>query len=707
LELVVVLCLSACYYFLVRNFALGVGNDHTNNWVFTACGKSTFNLDFLYNVWKGRLAGLLLSGSMFDWVVKADSYRIDQYARLFGLYQGLWLLALLLTILVAVRRSLLVNLGIFAGLIYNFLPSAGFYFYPWDLPGTVFLTLSVLLFERGHRGLMLAAIGVGCLFKETVLVGGILCLFCREWKWRWRILSFVGLAAFYMLSKRYLISAFHLRSAVLSMGDATNLRQLLRTDFLVKNLKLLFSSKAPEVLFANAGTLVAVLVVGWEKRFRPYLWLIGLFVAGHLLYGALNEVRIFMQVLPLSCLMLSEYTQVRGLRSVDAASLPEHGSSPSRPGTTGGSRVDAPNQIMAEGGAVKGEGAWAGRKSDVGLTLITVVMLVGTSILVAWDYCALLQARQPEYQTLRVAKLETGARRGEADAQYALGNHYYLGLGVATNLQEAFFWYREAAGRGHVGAQLRLGLCSLRGEGTSQSYEESIRWFRRMAAQGNQPSRCYYNFGYVEGISVKPHLVDRFANLAWLGPLALAAAGLSMFVGFVRQRKSTIDPALSVAVVLAAGALTWQWRYGGVEPLWQGIITNDPNYNVACNNLGYALVKTGQLDEAIACLQKAIVLQPLNPELYYILGGVFYKKGQLDEAMAQCRKTVELRPEVADARYTLGNVLLQQGQLDEAIRQYQEALRLKPDFGEASTNLLRALRLKEIPATQPAPSTKP
>ena len=34
--------------------------------------------------------------------------------------------------------------------------------------------------------LMLAAVGVGCFFKETVLVGVILCLFNREWKWHWQ-----------------------------------------------------------------------------------------------------------------------------------------------------------------------------------------------------------------------------------------------------------------------------------------------------------------------------------------------------------------------------------------------------------------------------------------------------------------------------------------------------------------------------------------
>ena len=309
LELFVILCLTVCYFFLVRNFALGVGNNHTNHWVFTACSKSTYHLGGLYDVWKGRLSGMLLSGSLFDLSVEDGDYQIEQYAMLFGLYQAFWLLVLLLTMLVAVRESLLVNLGIFAGLLYNFTPVADFYFYPWDLPATVFLTLAVLLHERGHRVLMLAAIGVGCFFKETVLVGAILCLFNRGWKWRWRLLSFAGLAAIYILGKRYLMSALHLKTAVLAMGDSTNVGQLLRADYLIMNVKLLFSDQATQVLFANAGTLVAVLVLGWKRRFRPYLWMIVAYVVGQFMYGTFSEVRIFMQVLPLSCLILSEYAQ--------------------------------------------------------------------------------------------------------------------------------------------------------------------------------------------------------------------------------------------------------------------------------------------------------------------------------------------------------------------------------------------------------------
>jgi tetratricopeptide (TPR) repeat protein len=708
LELFVIICLCVCYYFLVRNFALGVGNNHTNSCVFAACAKTNYCLNELYDVWKGRLSGMLLSGALFDLSVKDASYQIEQYAMFFGLYQAIWLLVLLLTMLVAVRESLLVNLGIFAGLIYNFEPSAGCYFYPWDLPATVFLTLAVLLHERGHRVLMLGAIGVGCFFKETVLVGAILCLFSREWKWRWRLLSFVGLAAFYILGKRCLMDTLHLKTAVLAMGDSTHMSQLLRADYLVRNLKLLFSDKATQVLFANAGTLVAVLVLGWEKRFRPYLWMIMAYVVGQFMYGEFNEVRIFMQVLPLSCLVLSEYAQGWTRRSADAAALPQSSSGPDQPGRMGKRRVKAPKPVAGKSVPARKESAWACRKSDRGLIKMAVVVMVISSSVVVLAYAALLGSCQPEYQARLLKEFKTRAERGEPAAQYALGNCYYYGPGnKAQNWAEAFYWFREAAGRGYAGAQLKLGLCYLQGEGTAQSYEASIPWFRKVAALNNQEVRCYFGLVYNRGSGAKRDLADHFLYLAWLGPLALAAAGLVIVVAFILRRKSFFDPALGVAVVLAVGALSWRWKYDGVETLWQSVITRDPNCYLARKNLGYALLETGQTDKVLTYFQKAVKLEPDDTDNHFNLACAFSENGQLDEAIIHFQKAVDLDPDDPILHSDLGFVLAKKGQLDEAIRQFHEALRLKPDLAEASNNLAVTIGLKEAAAKPPSPSTKP
>src|SRR3954462_11425210 len=50
------------------------------------------------------------------------------------------------------------------------------------------------------------------------------------------------------------------------------------------------------------------------------------------------------------------------------------------------------------------------------------------------------------------------AERGDADAQFNLGQAYRLGRGVPLNLGTAKGWFERAARSGHVDAETTLGL---------------------------------------------------------------------------------------------------------------------------------------------------------------------------------------------------------------------------------------------------------
>ena len=154
---------------------------------------------------------------------------------------------------------------------------------------------------------MLATICVGCFFKETVLVCALLVLFATRWKWWSRLVSFAGMIAVYALGKKLLLAHLNFHVASFSMSNGTNLAGLLRHTVLIANLKMIFSFSMPHPIFTNAGTLAAVLLLGWRRRFLPYMTVILVSFAGLMVYGAFTETRDFMQLLPLSLILLSEF----------------------------------------------------------------------------------------------------------------------------------------------------------------------------------------------------------------------------------------------------------------------------------------------------------------------------------------------------------------------------------------------------------------
>ena len=77
------------------------------------------------------------------------------------------------------------------------------------------------------------------------------------------------------------------------------------------------------------------------------------------------------------------------------------------------------------------------------------------------------------------------AEQGDAEMQTALGEAYYLGMGVSQDDAEAIKWYRRAAEQGYVQAQYNLGLMYDRGRGVSRNYLEAIKWYNRAAEQGH------------------------------------------------------------------------------------------------------------------------------------------------------------------------------------------------------------------------------
>jgi tetratricopeptide (TPR) repeat protein len=190
-------------------------------------------------------------------------------------------------------------------------------------------------------------------------------------------------------------------------------------------------------------------------------------------------------------------------------------------------------------------------------------------------------------------------------------------------------------------------------------------------------------------------LADRYTYLPALGALVAAIWGVCALARGWRYAGSALSVAGGAAIVLFL-ALTRQqigyWKDS--EALFRHALEVTENNQVAHNELGSALLKRGQLDEAIRQYQEAIRLKPRYAEACNNLGVALDMRGRTDEAIRQFQETIRLIPDYPVTYFNLGNALLRRGQIDEAIGQYYEGIHLKPADAGGHHNLGVALTRK-------------
>jgi tetratricopeptide (TPR) repeat protein len=227
-----------------------------------------------------------------------------------------------------------------------------------------------------------------------------------------------------------------------------------------------------------------------------------------------------------------------------------------------------------------------------------------------------------------------------------------------------------------------------------------IYFVRRSAGRGVEVAALFYVatlsplLGFIMLYTFRyASVADHYQYVASIGPIALAAAGVTRALVSFEQRKPFLKPALGGALLLVLGLLTWRQcgMYADIETLWRATIARNPHSWMAYNNLGNALKREGRVDEAIIQYKRTLEIRPSHAEAHNNLGNALVQKGQVDEAITCYQKALNINPGYAEAYNNLGNALVQKGQVDEAITCYQNALNINPGYAEAYNNLGNAL----------------
>ena len=130
------------------------------------------------------------------------------------------------------------------------------------------------------------------------------------------------------------------------------------------------------------------------------------------------------------------------------------------------------------------------------------LLLANGSAVYAKDFNTGLVAYQKKDYATALNEWRPLAAQGDADAQSALGEMYYLGKGVPQDYKQAAKWHRLAAEQGNAGGQYSLGWLYENGNGVPQDYEQAAKWYRLAAEQGNADAQFNLATLYGNGTGV-------------------------------------------------------------------------------------------------------------------------------------------------------------------------------------------------------------
>lgn len=132
-----------------------------------------------------------------------------------------------------------------------------------------------------------------------------------------------------------------------------------------------------------------------------------------------------------------------------------------------------------------------------------------------------------------------------------------------------------------------------------------------------------------------------------------------------------------------AAALTTSGQMGLAVEAGGNAAAPEPPDAVVLSNLGSAYLQQGNIDRAVAVLQRALSVNSELPGAANLLGLAQVRKGDLAAADASFRDALRIQPDLAEAHYNLGNLLAGAGNYPEAAFHFEKAIVFKPGYVDA------------------------
>jgi tetratricopeptide (TPR) repeat protein len=184
------------------------------------------------------------------------------------------------------------------------------------------------------------------------------------------------------------------------------------------------------------------------------------------------------------------------------------------------------------------------------------------------------------------------------------------------------------------------------------------------------------------------YMAERWLYLPSFGFFIL----LSMILSFIYQNISRMRIPVSgfiTAVLFWHCSMTIEQNHYWKDPItfYERTLKFIPDNAKINTNLGQSYFDAGRIEESVATLQKALILDPKFADAYNDLGSVYAQTGQPEKAIPLFQKYIELKPSDPKGYNNLANAYGVTGETEKAVDLYQKALSIAPDFENARHNL--------------------
>lgn len=177
--------------------------------------------------------------------------------------------------------------------------------------------------------------------------------------------------------------------------------------------------------------------------------------------------------------------------------------------------------------------------------------------------------------------------------------------------------------------------------------------------------------------------LDAAAQAQYARATAALAAGKPREAGAAVDQLSARFPEHPDVLHLVAGIRGRLGDHAGALAAAEHALKMRPDDALLHCMAGNQLAATGQLDAALAALQRACVLQPSLGMAWYDLGILQVRAVQFAAAGASLRKAIELAPGNLQARLQLAALLQAAGNAEGAVAEYRAILAVRAACGDA------------------------